>query len=255
MHAAETQKRVAVISGAGSGIGAASIVELRQAGFAIVGIDLAAAPAELACLGDLHWLQGDVTDPGTWERTRELSRELDPEGAWAFVACAADVSVAPFLQTPPQEWRRLYEINVIGVVNGMQALLPDMIERGGGAMAITCSVNSMFVEEEIAPYSASKSALLSATRTAALEHARDGVRINAVCPGVVDTPLLRKHVESMPDPNAAKEAMTKRVPTGAVTRPDEVAKLLCFLVGDSASGLSGSALVVDGGLTTTYAFE
>lgn len=247
-------KRVAVVSGAASGIGAAAVAELADAGFAVLGIDLAPVSDALAELPDLHWLQGDVTATETWEQASARGRELDPQGAYAFVGCAADVTVAPFLETPPEEWRRLYEINVIGVVHGMRALMPAMIERGDGAVAVCCSVNSMFVEAEIAPYSASKSALLSATRTAAVEHAGDGLRINAVCPGVVDTPLLRKHVESMPDPAGAEAAMRERVPTGAVTRPDEVAKLLRFLVSEEASGLSGSALVVDGGLTTTYTF-
>lgn len=248
-------ERVAVVSGAASGIGAATVAELTAAGYTVLGLDLAPVPDALAELPRLQWLQGDVTDPGTWEAAETSARELDPEGAYAFVPCAADVSVAPFLQTPPEEWRRLYEINVIGVVHGMRALLPAMIARGDGAIAVCASVNSMFVEPEIAPYSASKSALLSATRTVAVEHAGDGIRINAVCPGVVDTPLLRKHVESMPDPAAAEAAMAKRLPTGAVTRPDEVAKLLRYLVSEEASGLSGSALVVDGGLTSTYSFD
>lgn len=247
--------KVVVVSGAASGIGAASVEQLAGAGYTVLGLDLAGRPDSLAGLADLHWLQGDVTDPETWEAVAARARELDPAGASGFVACAADVSVAPFLATPVEEWRRLYEINVIGVVQGMLTLLPAMKERGDGAMAICCSVNSTFVEAEIGPYSASKAALLSATRTVAVEHAGDGVRINAVCPGVVDTPLLRKHVESMPDPPAADRAMRKHIPTGAVTRPDEVAKLLCFLIGDGASGLSGSALVVDGGLTTTYVFD
>ncbi len=247
--------RLVVVSGAASGIGAASVAELARAGYAVLGLDLAGPPDSFADVAGLHWLRGDVTDPGTWDAVAARSRELDPLGAYGFVACAADVSVGPFLETPVAEWRRLYEINVIGVVQGMLALLPAMKERGDGAMAICCSVNSTFVEAEIGPYSASKAALLSAARTVAVEHAGDGVRINAVCPGVVDTPLLRKHVESMPDPAAADRAMRKHIPTGAVTRPEEVAKLLRFLVGEEASGLSGSALVVDGGLTTTYVFD
>jgi len=247
--------RVVVVSGAASGIGAATVQELAVAGYTVLGLDLAPRPDSFADLADLHWLQGDVTEVATWQAVGARGRELDPAGAYGFVACAADVSVAPFLETPVDEWRRLYEINVIGVVQGMLALLPAMKLRDDGAMAICCSVNSTFVEAQIGPYSASKAALLSATRTVAVEHAGDGVRINAVCPGVVDTPLLRKHVESMPDPAAADRAMRKHIPTGAVTRPEEVAKLLRFLIGEEASGLSGSALVVDGGLTTTYTFD
>ena len=110
------------------------------------------------------------------------------------------------------------------------------------------------MEERLGAYSASKSALLSIVRTAALEHARHGLRINAVCPGIVDTPLLRKHIDSLADPAAADLAMRRRMPTGAITRPEEVAAMLRFLVEPAASGLSGAALVVDGGLTSTYDF-
>jgi NAD(P)-dependent dehydrogenase (short-subunit alcohol dehydrogenase family) len=247
-------RRVVTVSGAASGIGEASVRELLGAGYAVVGVDLAEPPSALAGFERLEWVRGDVTDAATWEEVDRRSRARDPGGAWGFVACAADVSVKPFLETPLEEWRRLYEINVLGVVQGMRALIPPMVERRGGAVAVTCSVNSTFVERDISAYSASKAALLSATRTAALEHAGDGVRINAVCPGVVDTPLLRKHVESTPDPAAMDRGMRDRVPTGAITSPKEVAKLLVFLVGEGASGLSGAALVVDGGLTTTYEF-
>jgi len=240
----------AVVSGAASGIGAASVSALAGAGFEVVGVDLAACPPGLEDVDRVHWVQGDVTAPHSWDRAVELSAgPVD-----AFVACAADVTVQPFLETPASEWRRLFEINVMGVVLGMQALVPGMVERRRGAVVITCSVNSMFVEEELAAYSASKSALLSLTRTAALEHARHGLRINAVCPGIVDTPLLRKHVESLPDPAAASAAMRGLMPTGAMTRPEEVAALIRFLATEEASGLSGSAVVVDGGLTTTYGF-
>ena len=246
--------RTVAVSGAASGVGEASVRELIAAGYGVVGVDLAELPSSLAGLERLEWVRGDVTDPATWEQVERRCRERDPEGAWGLVACAADVTVSPFLETPAEEWRRLYEINVLGVVRGMQALIPAMVERGAGAIAVTCSVNSYFVEREISHYSASKAALLSATRTAALEFAPQGLRINAVCPGVVDTPLLRKHVESTPDPEAMDRGMRERIPTGAITTPEEVAHLLVFLVGDGAAGLSGAALTVDGGLTTTYEF-
>lgn len=239
---------VAVISGAASGIGRATAAALAGDGFTVLGVDLAPAP------GDVAWVRGDVTAPATWADVAAAVAALDPSGATAFVACAADVTVQPFLDTPAAEWRRLFDVNVVGVVLGMQALLPAMIARGDGAIVVTCSVNSLFVEEQVSAYSASKAALLSVARTAALEHARHGVRINAVCPGIVDTPLLRKHVESLDDPAAADAAMRRRMPTGAITRPDEVAATVRFLVSRDASGLSGSAVVVDGGLTSTYDF-
>lgn len=248
------EAKVVAVSGAASGIGEASVRELIAAGYAVIGLDLAELPSGLAGLERLEWVRGDVTDPAAWEQVERRCRERDPEGAWGFVACAADVSVAPLLETPLEEWRRLHEINVLGVVAGMKALIPAMVARGAGAVAVTCSVNSHFVERDISAYSASKAGLLSATRSAALEHARDGIRINAVLPGIVDTPLLSKHVDSTPDPEGMWAGMRKRLPTGEITTPAEVAKLLVFLVGDGASGLSGAALTVDGGLTTTYEF-
>jgi NAD(P)-dependent dehydrogenase (short-subunit alcohol dehydrogenase family) len=251
MSAAE--QRVAVITGAASGIGSATVEELLGAGYAVVGVDLAESSPSYEG-GEVTWVSGDVTDPEVWAEAERVSRGLDPSGAYALVACAADIYVAPFLEVPLEEWRRLYEVNVIGVINGVRSLLPAMVARGDGAVAVCCSINSWFVEREIAAYSASKAALLSVTRTLAVEHARDGIRINAVCPGVVDTPLLRRHVETMPDPAEAERVMNERVPTGAVNRPEEIARMMRFRVSPDAAGLSGSAVVVDGGLSTTYEF-
>jgi NAD(P)-dependent dehydrogenase (short-subunit alcohol dehydrogenase family) len=136
----------------------------------------------------------------------------------------------------------------------MQAVIPPMVERGRGAIVIACSVNSLFVDEEVSAYSASKAALLSITRTAALENARHGLRINAVLPGVVDTPLLQKHFQSLEDPEAAERSMRARMPTGQLTTPEEVASLIGFLAGPGNAGMAGSAVVIDGGLTSTYEF-
>jgi NAD(P)-dependent dehydrogenase (short-subunit alcohol dehydrogenase family) len=143
----------------------------------------------------------------------------------------------------------------MGVVNGLRAVLPAMINRGHGAVAVVCSVNSLFVEDQLSAYSTSKAALLHVVRSAALEHAQHGIRINAVCPGAVDTPLFQRHLDSTPDPAAARRAIERRSPTGAVLRPEEVAEVVGFLLGPGASGMSGAAVVVDGGLTTTYEFE
>ena len=120
---------------------------------------------------------------------------------------------------------------------------------------MVCSVNSFVVEDELSAYSTSKAALLHATRSAAVEYAARGVRINAVCPGIIDTPLLRRHLESLDDPEGARRAGERRSPIGRIMRPEEVAEAICFLVGDGASAMSGAALTVDGGLTVTYDFD
>ena len=236
----------AVVTGAASGIGRATAELLLAEGATVVGVDLAERPDELR---DMPWIQGDVASAETWKRVLELAPGPD-----RLIACAADIVVSPFADTPLEEWRRLFDVNVFGVVSALRALLPGMGERGRGAVAVVCSVNSLFAEERMSAYSTSKAALLHLVRSVALEHARDGLRINAVLPGIVDTPLLRRHFESLDDPDAARRDAEARTPIGRLLDPREVAEVLCFLTSDRASGMSGAAVVVDGGLTTAYDF-
>jgi NAD(P)-dependent dehydrogenase (short-subunit alcohol dehydrogenase family) len=221
----------------------------------VLGVDLADIPAELTDASNLEWIRGDVAAQTTWERVNTLVLRHDPRGAHCLIACAADVIVAPFLATTLEEWRRLLDTNVLGVIRGLQTLLPAMIARRGGAVAIVCSVNSMYAEDKLSAYSTSKAALLQVVRSAALEHARDGVRINAICPGAVETPMLRRAFTSLGDEAEIRRAVEKRTPTGKIIAPEEVAAVLLFAVSEQASAVSGAALVVDGGLTTAYDFD
>jgi NAD(P)-dependent dehydrogenase (short-subunit alcohol dehydrogenase family) len=244
-------RRLAVVTGAASGIGRAAAELLNERAVPVIGVDLSEHPDGLDVV---DWVQGDVADQATWDLVREAAAARDAHGADALVACAGTIVVSPFLETTIDDWRRLFEINVLGVVRGMRTLMPAMVERGDGAVAVVCSVNSLFVEEQMSAYSVSKAALLHAVRSAALEYAGTGVRINAVCPGIIDTPLLRRHFDSLDDPDEARAAAARRTPIGRMLAPREVAEALCFLVGEGASGLSGAALTVDGGLTTAYDF-
>jgi NAD(P)-dependent dehydrogenase (short-subunit alcohol dehydrogenase family) len=247
--------RTAVITGAASGIGLATARALRQHGTEVIGVDLVEAPEELQGEEPVAWIQGDVASPETWDRVAAASGRSQSGFADCLVTCAATLVVAPFLETSREDWRRLFEVNVLGVILGMQALLPPMLERRDGAIAVVCSVNSFVVEDELSAYSTSKAALLHATRSAAVEYAAQGVRINAVCPGIIDTPLLRRHFDSLDDPGAARRAAERRSPIGRILQPDEVAEAIRFLVGTGASAMSGAALTVDGGLTVTYDFD
>jgi NAD(P)-dependent dehydrogenase (short-subunit alcohol dehydrogenase family) len=243
---------LAAVTGAASGIGLATVHALLDRGATVVGVDLAEAPLEHDELG---WVTGDVADAQTWGRVAATCEERDSAGADALVTCAGTIVVSPFLETRAEDWTRLFEINVLGVVRGMQALMPAMIERGGGAVAAVCSVDSLIVEEEMSAYATSKAALLHAVRSAAIEHASDGVRVNAVCPGIVDTPLLQRHFDSLDDPAAARAACERRSPIGRLLAPEEIAEVLCFLVGGGASAMAGAAVTVDGGLIATYDFD
>lgn len=248
-----TSPRVAVVTGAASGIGLATTRALVERGARVIGVDLADAPSELSAGDPLDWVRGDVAEPATWERVHDVSERHGE--ADCLVTCAGTIVVAPFMETTGDDWRRLFEINVMGVILGMQKLLPPMLERGDGSVAVVCSVNSFVVEEEMSAYSSSKAALLHATRSAAVEHARHGVRINAICPGIIDTPLLQRHFDSLDDADSARRAAERRSPIGRLLRPEEVAETICFLVGSGATAMAGAAVLVDGGLTVTYDFD
>jgi NAD(P)-dependent dehydrogenase (short-subunit alcohol dehydrogenase family) len=245
---------VAIIAGAASGVGFATVEALADA-YALVGVDLIARPEGLPQIDRLEWVQGDIAAQDTWDSALDAARRWDPSGPTCLISCAADLVIAPFLETTPDDWRRLFDVNVLGVIRGMRTVMPGMLERGAGSIAVVCSVNSIFVEEGTSAYSTSKAALLHAVRSAALEYARSGLRINAVCPGAIDTPLLQRHFDSLDDPAAARRTVERRTPTGKILRPEEIAAVLRFLVSGGASGLSGAAVVVDAGLTTAYDFD
>ncbi len=246
------ERRLAVVTGAASGVGLASAHALLDRGLPLVGVDVAEAPPSLAHDERVAWVRGDVAAAGTWARVLETAAARDRRGADCLVACAATLVVGSFIETTAEDLARLFDVNAVGVVRGMQALLPGMLEQGRGAIAVACSVDSLWIEGGLGAYGTSKAALLAAVRSAALEHARDGVQINAVCPGSIDTPLFRRHMNAAPDPPAELRAVERRTPRGRILDPREVADVLCFLLSDAASGLSGAAVTVDGGLTSTY---
>jgi NAD(P)-dependent dehydrogenase (short-subunit alcohol dehydrogenase family) len=244
-----------IVSGAASGIGLATTEMLCRRGTFVLGLDRAGCPRSLSNVDNLQWVRGDVTSQDTWDDALRVLLERDPSGDVSLISCAADLVTAPFLETSLDDWRRLYDINVRGVIRGMRTVMPRMLERKRGAIAVVCSVNSYFAENALSAYSTTKSALLQVVRSAALEYARHGLRINAVCPGAVDTPLFRRALEELGDPDVAREAVVRRTPTASILKPAEIAAVLCFLISDAATGLSGAAVTVDGGLTTAYDFD
>lgn len=253
--AAPLGRRLAVVTGAGSGIGLAAARALRQRGIPLVGLDLTGPPAELHDDEGVTWIEGDVSAPATWERVAAACLARDARGADCLVACAGALVVAPLLETSPEQFRRLFDVNVVGVLHGLRTLMPAMVEQGRGAVAVVCSVNSLQTEVQLGAYSASKAALLQLVRSAAAEYAGRGVQVNAVCPGITDTPMLRRHMAESGDPAAVEREAARRTPLGRLLRPEEVAETLCFLLSDGASGLAGAAVTVDGGLTAVYDYD
>jgi NAD(P)-dependent dehydrogenase (short-subunit alcohol dehydrogenase family) len=153
------------------------------------------------------------------------------------------------LDTPESTWARVMDINLKGVWLGCRAGIPAMLESGGGAIVNVASFVALMgaATAQIA-YTASKGGVLSMTRELAVEYARRGIRANALCPGPIDTPLLR---ELLSDP-ARRERRMVHIPMGRLGQADELAKAALFLASDDASFMTGAALVVDGGITAAY---
>jgi NAD(P)-dependent dehydrogenase (short-subunit alcohol dehydrogenase family) len=241
--------KVALVSGGGSGIGAATCRALAKAG-AYVGVldrDTAAAAAIAGEIGEAGGQAGahilDVADGATFARVAAAVAEAQG-GIDVLVNCAGTITRHTIAHMPAEAWERVLAVNLRGPFNGIQAVLPHMRERGGGAIVNIASIAGRRISfGGGAHYSASKAGLLGFTRHAAYELAPDHIRVNAVCPGPTATPfggLL---------PSAEARALrAKKIPLGRMVEPEDIADAVLFLAGDASRMCTGIALDVDGGV-------
>ncbi len=242
--AARFAGRVALVTGGASGIGAATARALAQEGARVVVVDLdreRGAAVATACGGELAVT--DVADAAaltaTVARAAAAHGRLDILVSNAFAAAAG-----PIAQLEPAAWERTLAVTLTPAFTALRAALPHL--RGGGAVVHVASVSGLAGDRGLAAYNAAKAGLVNFTRAAALEVAAAGVRVNAVCPGLVDTPALARALGRAPERAAALGAA---VPLGRLGRPEEIAHAILFLASDEASYVTGTTLVVDGGLT------
>lgn len=232
--------RTALVTGAASGIGAAIARRFRAAGARVVGLDLQpAADADEALVADLR------SDAGVAEAMARL-------GGVDILVHAAALSVhGGVIDTDPSAWADIYDVNVVGAVRLMRHAVPAMRARGGGSILLLSSINAGFATPTLAAYAASKAAIESLTRTAALEFAPDSIRINAIAPASVDTPLLQDSFDRAENAQAARAANVLRHPLGRLGTPGDIAELALFLASDRASWITGAIHPIDGGASVT----
>jgi meso-butanediol dehydrogenase/(S,S)-butanediol dehydrogenase/diacetyl reductase len=233
------------VTGAGSGIGAATVRRLVAEGAAVVGLDIA-EPIER--VGEVDYLLCDVADPEAVEAAIDRAvAHLDGHGRLldVLVNNAGIGSLAPAAGLAVEEWRRVLDVNVSSVFYACRRAIPIMQSLSGGTIVNVASISGLRGDFGFGAYNASKAAVVNYTRTLALDHGRDGIRVNAVCPGLVDTPLTAglHSVEGLLD------RWTAAIPLGRAGQPDEIAATIAFLASDDASYLTGAAVVVDGGIT------
>jgi NAD(P)-dependent dehydrogenase (short-subunit alcohol dehydrogenase family) len=238
--------KVCVITGAASGIGAETAALFRREGATVVGVDLRddAEGVDLA-------LACDVSDEeavrAMYATARERFGRLDVLFNNAGIAPDDDVSV---LETPVEAWHRVLDVNAKSVFLCCKHGIPHLLESGGGSVINTASfVAVMGAATSQISYTASKGAVLALSRELGVEFARRGVRVNALCPGPVDTPLLRELFAK--DPEQAARRLV-HVPMGRFADPREIAGAALFLASDESSYVTASTFLVDGGLSAAY---
>jgi NAD(P)-dependent dehydrogenase (short-subunit alcohol dehydrogenase family) len=246
--------KVAIVTGAASGIGAATVRELAAQG-ALVGVldrDVAAAQDVAdAIAGDAAAAYGcDVRDSDACRAA--VTGVAERFGGVDVVVCSAGVvRYGRVDELSEDDWDLQIDTNLRGVFLIARHAIPLMRERGGGAIVNVASTQAFASQELVPAYTASKGAVVALTRTMALDHARDGIRVNAVGPGSVDTAMLHYAADhfSPGDPDAAIEGWGASHPIGRVIRPEEVARVIAFLASDAASAVTGATYLVDGGAT------
>jgi 2-keto-3-deoxy-L-fuconate dehydrogenase len=228
----------AIVTGGASGIGAAVVSKLRSGGARVIVLDRDATAGEDA-------IGVDVTDAaGVSAAVADAVARL---GGLDLLVNNAGIGAAGTVEdNSDEEWHRVYDVNVVGMVRVSRAALPALRESDAASIVNTCSVAATAGLPQRALYSATKGAVLALTMAMAADHVREGIRVNCVCPGTADTPWVGRLLDAADDPEAERAALNARQPMGRLVSAEEVADGIVYLATASAS--TGTALFVDGGM-------
>lgn len=247
------QNKVAIVTGCGSGIGEAIAARFAKEGAAVFGVDWNRAAGErvageiTSAGGSILFHEADVSQERAVEEmvatcVKRLGR-LD-----VLVNNAAVQHEVALHETSMEQWHRMIDVNLGGVFLGCKYAIPVMIEQGGGVIINMSSVMGLVADPKLAVYCATKGGILAMTRAIAIAYGRQGIRAACICPGDVDTPLNQAYFNSYPDPVAARAAIEEHYPLGRIATPDEIAGVAAFLASDDATFITGTHVLVDGGI-------
>ena len=253
----ETRSKIVLITGAGGGIGRATVQLFSGKGWRVVGVDRSPYGEDFPAGG--HFIQADISDPESagqiFNQARSYSPSLD-----ALVNNAAVQLAKPLVETTVEEWDEVMASNLRPAFLLARLAYPFFIAAGGGAIVNVSSVHAVQTSTNIAAYAASKGGLLALTRAMAIEFAKDNIRVNAILPGAVDTPMLRSglnrgHVGEG-DMQSRLDNLARRTVNGRVGQPEEIAHAIFFLADNTQSSfMTGQSLIVDGGATARLSTE
>jgi NAD(P)-dependent dehydrogenase (short-subunit alcohol dehydrogenase family) len=246
-----------VITGAAGGIGRATVHLFADKGWKVIGIDRAPFGMDFPKSG--QFIQADISEPSQLEAIFDQAKEYT-DTIDALINNAAFQVTKPLIETSVEEWDAVMASNLRSVFLGAKLAYPLLKARGGGAIVNVSSVHAVATSKDIAAYAASKGGLLALTRAMAIEFAPVNIRVNAILPGAVDTPMLRA---GMNRDHAGRgtvderlENLARNTVSGRIGRPDEIANSIFFLADESQSSfMTGQALIVDGGATARLSTE
>lgn len=242
--------KTAIVTGAGSGIGRASALRFADEGAAVVAADVREAKVEEVA-AEIRDRGGRAVACGADVRSaadneRMVSDAVKAFGSvQAFFANAGTIRPGTAVELPEADWDLVMDVNVKSVFLAAKYVVPVMADGGGGAFVATASVSGLAGDPASIVYSASKAAVINLTRALAVDHARQGIRVNCICPGAIDTPPVGRMLAG----EGARERVGAHHLLGRIGRPEEIAAAAVWLCSDEASFVTGQALVVDGGLT------
>ena len=250
-----TTARVALVTGAASEIGRATAEVLASTGARVICADLdeAGARAVAAGIGG----KSAAVDVASSEQCRAVVEQtVEREGRLDILVNNAGLQhVSPLHEMPEERWEQLLRVMLFGPFYLTRAALPHMYRQGSGRVVNIASVHALVASPNKSAYVSAKHGLLGLTRTAALEAAPHGVTVNAVCPGYVRTPLVENQLadlartEGVPEPDVVDQVLLTNVPLKRLLEPGEVGECVRYLCSDAAAGITGAAIVLDGGWT------
>lgn len=251
----QLDEKVAIITGAGSGIGQASAILFAEQGARVVVVDWNTATGDETVTTirqnghEAIFCHADVSQAA--EAEKMIQAALQRYGRLdALLNNAAIQILGRLADTSEQDWDRLHQVNLKGVFLGCKYAIPAMISTGGGSIINMASVLGFVGDPDLAAYCAAKGGVIALTKATALSYGPDGIRVNCICPGDVDTPMVQDYFNKEPDPERARQQVSSNYALRRIATPREVAQTAAFLASDASSFVTGSVLVVDGGLTS-----
>ena len=246
--------KVALVTGAGSGIGRAIAQLFVKEGAKVTIVDCDSASGQrtvedvCAYGGDALFCHADVSKNGDVQSA--VAATVARYGKLNMLVNNAAVQVlAKLVDTTEEVWDRIHSVNLKGVFLGCKYAIPAMIKSGGGSIVNIASVLGLVGDPDLAAYCAAKGGVISLTKVAALTYGTQGIRVNCICPGDVETPLVQSYFDKDTDPAKLRQEVYTKYALRRIATPDEIANAALFLASDQSSFVTGSTLVVDGALT------